>query len=159
MIDSIDALPNADFTRSRIIWTGALVSREVRKTVGAVNGALFIRGEDEDYPLRIEEAGFTQVAARHSILDHPGPTNIICWKFFGKHLFFEPSLADWKLYYKIRNMVWLKKRQRGSLHAFAMGMAYLVATAKIDGLRRVALVAEAAIDGWNNRLGKWRRHV
>ena len=64
MIDSIEALPNTDFTKSRIIWTGALVSREVREKVGAVNGALFIRGEDEDYPLRIEQAGFTQAAAR-----------------------------------------------------------------------------------------------
>ena len=159
MINSIEALPNTDFTTSRIIWTGALVSREVREKIGAVNGALFIRGEDEDYPLRIEEAGFTQAAARHSILDHPGPSGIIRWKFFGKHLFFEPALADWKLYYKVRNMVWLKKRQAGALHAFVMGMAYLVVTAKIDGLHRVALVAEAAMDGWKNRLGKWRRHV
>lgn len=159
MIDSIEALPNADFTKSRIIWTGALVSREVRQKVGAVNGALFIRGEDEDYPLRIEEAGFTQAAARHSILDHPGPSDIIRWKFFGKHLFFEPGLADWKLYYKIRNMVWLKKRQSGVFNAIAMGMAYLVATTKIDGLHRVPLVIEAALDGWNARLGKWRRHV
>jgi glycosyltransferase involved in cell wall biosynthesis len=159
MIDSIEALPNADFTKSRIIWTGALVSREVRQKVGAVNGALFIRGEDEDYPLRIEEAGFTQAAARHSILDHPGPSDIIRWKFLGKHLFFEPGLADWKLFYKIRNMVWLKKRQSGAFNAFAMAMAYLVATAKIDGLHRVPLVLEAALDGWNARLGKWRRHV
>ena len=159
MIDSIEALPNTDFTKSRIIWTGALVSREVRQKVGAVNGGLFIRGEDEDYPLRIEQAGFTQAAARHSILDHPGPSDIIRWTCFGKHLFFEPGLADWKLYYKIRNMVWLKKRQAGSFHAFAMGMAYLVATAKIDGLHRVALVIEAAMDGWKARLGKWRRHV
>jgi GT2 family glycosyltransferase len=159
MIDSIDALSDSNFTRSRIIWTGALVSREVRQRVGPVNGDLFIRGEDEDYPLRIEQAGFTQAAARHSILDHPGPSDIIHWKCFGKHLFFEPALADWKLYYKIRNMVWLKKRQRGALHAFAMGMAYLVATAKIDGLHRVPLAMEAAIDGWRSRLGKWRRHV
>ncbi|MFN6094346.1 MAG: glycosyltransferase [Verrucomicrobiota bacterium] len=159
MIDSIEALPNTDFTKSRIIWTGALVSREVREKVGAVNGALFIRGEDEDYPLRIEQAGFTQAAARHSILDHPGPSDIIRWKFFGKHLFFEPGLADWKLYYKIRNMVWLKKKQSGAFNAFAMGMAYLVAAAKIDGLHRVPLVLEAALDGCNARLGKWRRHV
>ena len=159
MIDSTEALPNTDFTSSRIIWTGALVSREVRQTVGAVNGALFIRGEDEDYPLRIEQAGFTQAAARHSILDHPGPSDIIRWTCFGKHLFFEPGLADWKLYYKIRNMVWLKNKQSGAFNAFAMGMAYLVATAKIDGLHRVALVIEAALDGWKARLGKWRRHV
>ena len=159
MVDSTDALPDSDFIKSRIIWTGALVSREVRQKVGAVNGALFIRGEDEEYPLRIEDSGFTQAAARHSILDHPGPADIIRWKFFGKHLFFEPALANWKLYYKIRNMVWLKKKYSGSVHAFAMGLAYLVATAKFDGLHRVPLVIEAAVDGWRARLGKWVKHI
>lgn len=156
MVDSTDAMPDADFVKSRIIWTGALVSREVREKVGAVNGDLFIRGEDEDYPLRIEEAGFTQAAVRGSILDHPGPSNIVRWKCLGKHLFFEPGLADWKLYYKIRNMVWLKKKQSGAFHAMAMGLAYLAATVKIDGLHRFSLVVEAFFDGWNNRLGKWR---
>jgi len=155
MIDSIEELPNADFTRSRIIWTGALVSREVRQIVGAVNGALFIRGEDEEYPLRIEEAGFSQAAARRSILDHPGPPSLARWRFCGRHLFFEPGLADWKLYYKIRNMVWLKKKRSGNCTALAMSLAYLVATARIDGLHRAPLVLEAMRDGWRGRLGKW----
>jgi rhamnopyranosyl-N-acetylglucosaminyl-diphospho-decaprenol beta-1,3/1,4-galactofuranosyltransferase len=145
--------------QSQTSWTGALISREIRQKVGAVNGALFIRGEDEEYPYRIRSCGYQFIPVILSILDHPGPSDIIRWKFFGKHLFFEPALADWKLYYKVRNMVWLKKRQAGALHAFAMGMAYVVATAKIDGLHRVALVVEAAMDGWKNRLGKWRRHV
>ena len=159
MIDSADALPNSDFTRSRIMWTGALVSREVRQKVGPVNGDLFIRGEDEDYPLRIEQAGFTQEAVRDSILDHPGPVDIVHWKFFGKRLFFEPNLPDWKLYYKVRNMVWLKKRQSGAFNAIAMAMAYLIAATKIDGIHRVTLILEAATDGWKSRLGKWRQHV
>ena len=145
--------------QSQTSWTGALISREVRQKVGAVNGALFIRGEDEEYPYRIRCAGYQFIPVIGSILDHPGPSDIIRWTCFGKHLFFEPGLADWKLYYKIRNMVWLKKRQAGSFHAFAMGMAYLVATAKIDGLHRVPLVLEAALDGWKARLGKWRLHV
>ena len=145
--------------RSQTSWTGALVSSEVRQKAGAVNGALFIRGEDEEYPYRIRSCGYRFIPVINSILDHPGPSDIIRWTCFGKHLFFEPGLADWKLYYKIRNMVWLKKKQSGAFNAFAMGMAYLVATAKIDGLHRVPLVLEAALDGWKARLGKWRRHV
>ena len=155
MIDSLDALPDKDFITSRIIWTGALVSREVRQNVGAVNGELFIRGEDEEYPWRIEEAGFSQAAARRSILDHPGPPSLLRWGFCGRHFFFEPGLADWKLYYKIRNMVWLKKKQSGNCAAIAMSLAYLIATAKIDGLHRAPLVLEAMRDGWRGRLGKW----
>lgn len=155
MVDSTDALPDADFTSSRIIWTGALVSRVVREKVGAVNGDLFIRGEDEEYPWRIEAAGFGQAAARHSILDHPGPSSLVRWNFLGRHFFFESDLADWKLYYKARNMVWLKKKHAGNFTAIAMGLAYLVATAKIDGLHRAPVVLEAIFDGWLGHLGKW----
>jgi len=145
--------------RSQTSWTGALVSGEVRQKVGAVNGSLFIRGEDEEYPYRIRCAGFKFIPVIESILDHPGPSNIVCWKCLGKHLFFEPSLANWKLYYKIRNMVWLKKKQSGALHAIAMGLAYLAATVKIDGLHRLPIVMEGFFDGWKSRLGKWRGHL
>jgi len=141
--------------QSQTSWTGALVSREVRQKVGAVNGALFIRGEDEEYPYRIRSCGYRFIPVISSILDHPGPSDIIRWKCFGKHLFFEPGLADWKLYYKIRNMVWLKKKQSGNCTAIAMSLAYLIATARIDGLKRMPLVIEAMRDGWRGRLGKW----
>ena len=41
-------LPAGERIRSRIVWTGALVSREGRDAVGPVNGELFIRGEDDE---------------------------------------------------------------------------------------------------------------
>ena len=73
LVDSLDEMPAGDFVRSRIMWTGALVPREVREAVGPVNGELFIRGEDEEYPWRIEQAGFPQEAVRNAMMDHPGP--------------------------------------------------------------------------------------
>ena len=76
-------------------------------------------------------------------------------RFFGRHFFFEQGLADWKLYYKIRNMVWLKRRQSGDLRAMAMAMSYAFAAMWIDGPERLPLVWEAAKDGWRGRLGKW----
>jgi len=155
LIDSPDAMPAGDRVRSRIIWTGALVSREVREVVGPVNGELFIRGEDEEYPWRIERAGFAQEAVKQSVLDHPGPQNLVRWRLLGKHFFFERGLADWKLYYKVRNMVWLKRRQAGRLKAVAMALAYAAATVWLDGPRRLALVWQAARDGWQGKLGKW----
>jgi GT2 family glycosyltransferase len=159
LVDSLDGMPPGDFVRSRITWTGALLPRHVRESVGPVNGDLFIRGEDEEYPWRIEQAGFPQEAVRKAIMDHPGPDNIVRWRFFGKNLFFERGLPDWKLYYKIRNMVWLKRRQSGNLRAFAMALAYALATSRIDGARRLPVVWEAARDGWRGKLGKWNRHV
>jgi rhamnopyranosyl-N-acetylglucosaminyl-diphospho-decaprenol beta-1,3/1,4-galactofuranosyltransferase len=158
LVDSLEDLPPGNFVRSRITWTGALVPREVREAVGPVNGELFIRGEDEEYPWRMERAGFPQEAVRNALMDHPGPENIVHWRFLGKNFFFERSLADWKLYYKIRNMVWLKRRQSGDLRAIAMGLTYALATAWIDGPGRLSLVWTAAKDGWQGRLGKWEGH-
>ncbi len=157
LVESTGELPAVDFIRSRIAWTGALVPREVRETTGPVNADLFIRGEDEEYPLRIERAGFSQEAVKKAVLDHPGPDNLVRWTFFGKKLFFERDLADWKLYYKVRNMVWLKGSQQGGLQAIRMALAYALAAAWIDGVQRLPLVLEAAHDGWRGKLGKWRK--
>ena len=57
-------------------------------------------------------------------MDHPGPENIVHWELLGKNFFFERGLADWKLYYKVRNMVWLKRAAGGRLRAIAMALTY-----------------------------------
>lgn len=158
LVERTEDLPEGDFARSRIIWTGALVPREVRDVVGRVNAGLFIRGEDEEYPWRIEQAGFPQEAVRRSILDHPGPDDLVLWTFLGKRLFFERGLSDWKLYYKVRNMVWLKLRQSGWTAAVLMALAYAAAAARFDGIRRLPLVWISARDGLVGRLGKWEKH-
>lgn len=155
---SITEMPDGDFIRSRITWTGALLPREVREKTGPVNRDLFIRGEDEEYPWRFEQAGFSQEAVRNALMDHPGPESIVHWSLLGKHFFLERSLSDWKLYYKVRNMVWLKMRQSGALKALGMALAYAIGVCRIDGARRLPLVYEAASDGIAGRLGMWSRH-
>jgi rhamnopyranosyl-N-acetylglucosaminyl-diphospho-decaprenol beta-1,3/1,4-galactofuranosyltransferase len=153
LADSEEELPAGPVIRTRITWTGALVPREIREAAGPVNGELFIRGEDEEYPWRIEQAGFTQQAMRASVMDHPGPQNVVHWKFLGKNFFFERGLADWKLYYKVRNMVWLKRRQSGNRRAVLMAITYAIAAVIIDGPERVPLLRRAIQDGWHGRLG------
>jgi GT2 family glycosyltransferase len=123
-----------------------------------VNGELFIRGEDEEYPWRIEQAGFPQEAVKHAVMDHPGPENLVHWRFLGKNFFFERGLADWKLYYKVRNMVWLKRRQAGSLRAIALALTYALASVGIDSPRRLPLIWRSVRDGWRGRLGKWGKN-
>ncbi|MEO5712237.1 MAG: glycosyltransferase [Luteolibacter sp.] len=146
--------PEGPRVKSRITWTGALLPRDVRDVVGPVNGDLFIRGEDEEYPWRIEKAGFSQEAIRGAVMDHPGPENLVQWRFLGKNFFFERGLADWKLYYKVRNMVWLKRRQSGPFRAVSMALAYTVACTLLDGASRVPLLCKAIGHGWTGRLGK-----
>ena len=151
-----DELPDGPKVRSRISWTGALLPREVRETVGPVTGDLFIRGEDEEYPWRIEQAGFSQEAVRGSVMDHPGPLNVVHWQFLGKRLFYERGLVNWKLYYKVRNMVWLKRKQSGCLRAMSMAAAYTFAATVLDGPQRIPLLTRAIRDGWKGRLGKMK---
>ncbi len=151
-----DDLPAGPRVWSRITWTGALLPKEVREIVGPVNGELFIRGEDEEYPWRIEQAGIAQQAIRGAVMDHPGPQDVVHWKFLGKNFFFERGLADWKLYYKVRNMVWLKRRQTGDRRAIGMAAAYLTAAIFMDGPGRIPILRRAVADGWQGRLGKMR---
>jgi GT2 family glycosyltransferase len=151
-------LPSDPFIPSKSSWTGALISREVYRSIGPVNSALFIRGEDEEYPWRICRAGYQFECARHSILDHPGPENLIHWRLWGMNFFIERGLADWKLYYKVRNMVWLKRRQSGVVSAVVTATAYTVAGICIDGPQRMGLLVRAIADGWMGRLGRWHGH-
>jgi len=147
-------LPQGMRIRTRGMWTGALVPRQVWAVVGPVNGELFIRGEDEEYPWRIAQAGFAFEGVRDAVLDHPGPADLVNWSFAGKHLFFERGLADWKFYYKVRNMVWLKRRQAGAGAALKIALAYVMVATFCDGPRRLPLLWRAIGDGWHGRLGR-----
>ena len=89
-------------------------------------------------------------------MDHPGPNALIHWHILGKHFFFERGLPDWKLYYKIRNMVWLKRKQSGDFRAISIALTYALASVWIDSPRRLPLIGSAVRDGWAGRLGKWR---
>jgi glycosyltransferase involved in cell wall biosynthesis len=154
LVEVATVLPARARVSSRGVWTGALVSRRIREVVGPVNGELFIRGEDEEYPWRIERAGFRTEAVTAAVMDHPGPREVVCWRLLGKRLFFERGLVDWKLYYKVRNMVWLKRRQAGARGAVLMALAYVLAVVRFDGPGRLPLLWEAVRDGWRGRLGK-----
>lgn len=151
----LEHLPEGERHASRGVWTGALISRRVRDAVGPVNEALFIRGEDEEYPWRIEQCGFKQEAVFGSILDHPGPSDLVEWKLLGKRLFLERGLSEWKLYYKVRNMVWLRRRQSGGLGAVLMAVAYGWAIVRTEGVSRISTWWDACVDGWSGRLG-WK---
>jgi len=95
---------------------------------------------------------------RRSVLDHPGPARVVRWRFLGRSLFHEPGLADWKLYYKVRNRVWLKRRESGTLAALAMIAGQIAVVSRIDGIRRLSLLVGAAWDGWHGKLGIWIKH-
>lgn len=151
---STEELPEGEKATSRGVWTGALVSRQIREAIGPVMGELFIRGEDEEYPWRMAKAGFAHAVIREAVLDHPGPTTMVSLSFLGKSFFFERGLADWKYYYKTRNMVWLKRKQSGNGKALLTGLAYTLAGLFSEGPSRLPLAWTAAKDGFQGRLGR-----
>lgn len=157
-ISHLKELPLSGTVQTRNNWTGSLLPRSVWQMVGHVMGELFIRGEDEEYPWRFLQHGITQACVCESILDHPGPAALVSASFFGKRIYFEPGLADWKLYYKVRNMVWLQRRKRGLLPMLGMAAAYLWAILRNDEWGKVAVFFQATRDGVSGRLGRWRKH-
>jgi rhamnopyranosyl-N-acetylglucosaminyl-diphospho-decaprenol beta-1,3/1,4-galactofuranosyltransferase len=156
-VDSLRDIGNQTILVTRNNWTGSIVSRRVREKVGPVMGELFIRGEDEEYPWRFQQAGVSQRAVVASILDHPGPESLTRTAFLGKTIYFEPGLSDWKLYYKVRNMVWLQRCKRGLPAALLHFLAYLIIVSRHDGPQRIPLLLEAVTDALRSHLGRWHK--
>ena len=153
LVWTTEELPSGNIIPTRASWTGALISREIYEKVGPVNGELFIRGEDEEYPWRIEQAGYTFEAVKNAEMDHPGPQKMVHWQLLGRNLFLERQLPDIKLYYKVRNMVWLKRQQSGNVDALLMALAYIIGISAIDGPQRLSIISKAIGAGWRGRLG------
>jgi len=159
LVEGESGLPDAEVFETKASWTGALVPRSVREAAGPVKGELFIRGEDEEYPLRIARAGRRFEAVKTAKLDHPAPKQLRRMSLFGRHFFVEPGLSGWKLYYKVRNMVWIKRTYFGAGSALAMSAAYVIGVARIDGLGagRLGVLSRALRDAWCGRLGPMPR--
>lgn len=156
MIDCLDDLPDQGILESRPSWTGALLPRVAIEAAGPVLGELFIRGEDDEYSLRVADHGFKYVLVPAAVLDHPGPVGIIGINVMGKRYFWEPNLADWKMFYKVRNQVWLQRRRKGALSAGVIAIVAFGAMLRYDAISpgRVKVFVRALADGWAGRLGR-----
>lgn len=137
-------------------WLGALIPRRAYEDAGPLNGELFLRGEDEDYPRRLERAGYRFWMAPASILRHPvaGPVETITLGDY--KLWLEHNLQGDKLYYRIRNMLWIKKEESGALPSALLATGYLFLL--LRGFRplipALQVFKEALLDAFAGRLGK-----
>lgn len=103
-------LPPGDAVPSRGGWLGALYPRALWERVGSPTAALFIRGEDEEYPLMARQAGFRFTTIPLALLEHPSPPcPMLRYDFGGKSFFYEPGMPDARFYYKVRNWAWLQR--------------------------------------------------
>lgn len=104
-------LPPGEAVPSRGGWLGALYPRALWEAVGSPTAELFIRGEDEEYPLMARRAGFRFTTIPSALLEHPSPPcPLLRYDFGGKSFFYEPGMPDARFYYKVRNWAWLQRR-------------------------------------------------
>ncbi len=103
-------LPQGNEIISRGGWLGALYPRHAWKKVGAPTPDLFIRGEDEEYPWKLRNAGFNFITVRNSPLEHPSTKGeLIQYRIGDYNYFYEQGLHPSRIYYKNRNWAWLQR--------------------------------------------------
>lgn len=155
LLEGNDPLPTGDFIQIRRSWLGALIPRAVYEKVGPVEGKLFLRGEDEDYPRRIEQAGYSVFMVTQSLLHHPPAGRMNRWEIGGRIVTLEGGLTGDKLYYRLRNAWWMIRRDRGDFEAAVVAAFYWLALCRWErsftGWQGVWW--EAARDAFQNRLG------
>lgn len=150
-----DPIPAGAVIRIRRSWLGALIPRAIYETVGPVDGRLFLRGEDEDYPRRIEQAGFPVFMIPDSLLHHPPSGHLNVWDFAGRTVVLESGLAGDKLYYRLRNAWWMARRDRGTLEAMVVAVLHGLALLRWEHpwANWLPVWWEAARDAFGDRLG------
>ncbi len=122
-------LPPGREIPSRGGWLGALYPREAWQEAGVPTPELFIRGEDEEYPWKVRNAGFRFITVRDSELEHPSAAIPLShFSFARRSFFYEPGLPPSRSYYKARNWAWLQrlKYPANPLHRLAACVFYVI---------------------------------
>lgn len=153
------SLPDEQVIPVRRAWLGALIPRAVFEEVGPVERALFLRGEDEDYPRRIERAGFPVFLVRDSVLHHPAVGKLNYFRFFGREIVLEQGLEGDKLFYRLRNACWVAKRQDSVFHALFLSFLHvsILCTHSKPFWKHLPIWWEATRDAMMDRLGRRKR--
>ena len=159
--EHLNELPGSEVFEVRGAWLGALVSRHIFEVAGLPNERLFIRGEDEEFPLRIRKLGFRFYCIKSSVLDHPSPNQLIRLRIFNMNFFYEPKLASWKAYYMVRNRVFIyRKYSRFWIEGVAKSLCTVVLAISMAVLRddrkleKIIAYLRAGRDGMSGRLDK-----
>jgi len=89
-------------------FNSTLLHKDVIKKVGYPMHELFIRGDEEEYVLRIQKAGYRTYTVIDSIFFHPdahvNKINFLFW-----HIEYE-KMTDFKKYFVVRNKIWLSQQ-------------------------------------------------
>lgn len=122
-------LPEGNAIPSRGGWLGALYPRAAWEAAGIPTPELFIRGEDEEYPWKVRQAGFRFITVRDSELEHPSsPQALHHFRCGDRSFFYEAGLPVSRHYYKARNWAWLQrlKHPKGYIRRLAACAMYIL---------------------------------
>lgn len=101
-------------------FNGTLVSIELIRCIGVPDGRFFIKGDETDYVRRALKAGAYVGTDCKSRFRHPAlPSQYK--KVFGRVRKVNTE-APWKWYYRVRNYVYMEKRDNGSMRAVYVGL-------------------------------------
>jgi rhamnopyranosyl-N-acetylglucosaminyl-diphospho-decaprenol beta-1,3/1,4-galactofuranosyltransferase len=100
-IAEIEALGKPIVNGMAQFYTGSLIHRCVIDSVGLPTPGFFTRGDEVDYVLRIQEAGYKTYTVVKSRAVHPSEP-WVSRRFLG-HAFSAPVMPPWKQYYTLRN--------------------------------------------------------
>jgi GT2 family glycosyltransferase len=131
-------------------WTGALIDAEVVRAIGYPRTELFFWGEDTEYFHRARIAGFPRERVEEARVAHHHPGGRT-----------RGSERNWRLYYEVRNTVYIRSGYRGpawrrypKLLPVVVGKPLAILAFEPRKLRGLGLWWRGLRDGLSGRLGR-----
>jgi len=132
---------------------GTLFYRQVFELAGYPNPDLFIRGDEIEFDLRVQKAGFRALLVKDAIIYHPTPKNVIPIIFLGMKIYSEPG---WKTFYHLRNKIYIQAYVKRDLKKALLVSVFFLGILLFEDqkLKRIQLYIRAIKDGFGGKLGK-----
>ncbi len=134
---------------------GSLFHRQVVELAGYPNRDLFIRGDEVEFGLRVQKAGFRSLLVKDAVIYHPAPKNHKAIMFLGKKTYYSYS-EPWKAFYFFRNKIYIQLYVKQNLKEALLYSVFILGALLFEDqkLKRIPLYTRAIKDGFLGKLGK-----
>jgi len=140
-------------------FVGGLFRSEVVKKAGLPKGEFFIYYDDIEFKTRMTRSGINLLQAQTAFVEHtdwaaqPVKCKLLLWKRISR-----PLYADWKVYYLVRNRIYMLKMNgsfKSAIYVATVGAVKEIIASLLLGLyRRIPLIIKGSIDGLLGRMGR-----
>jgi GT2 family glycosyltransferase len=158
--NNLDSNINYPIIRTNVgPYGGMFFSSHTLKLIGLPNRDFYLYADDHEYSLRFGAQGVSQYLVYASVLVD------IDFYFSGGNFYFSKSDSDFKIYYMVRNHVYLSQRFKKSWFKYNLNKLYFysgiykgfivnILSGKGCSLNRLLLINKAIFDGESAVLGK-----